>query len=180
MTLENFANSSALNGKGNREEGMEWEKEEELEKSTIALHTTGIPLEQSTTEYLSHNAIASALAYLSDVWPHLPMTAAMREAWVDILCQLHPGELKPALAKDRGDKRFRPDPYPLLSTVLGLRAEAVAASRAEQTRADLEARRDTTPAGNEHVASVIAEARKVLGPTHRRTEQRHYTIPGVK
>src|SRR5450759_1818512 len=165
MILENYTKHSALNGKGNREEGMEWEKEEELEKSTIALHTTGIPLEPSTTEYLNHNAIASALAYLSDVWPHLPMTVAMREAWEDILCQLHPGELKPALAQM--PSKFRPDPYPLLERILASRAEGSHQAEYDQTQRHLAEQRGIAPAENTHVASVIAEARATLGPTKR-------------
>ena len=130
----------------------------------IALHTTGIPVEQSTTEYLNHNAIASALAYLSDVWPHLPMTVAMREAWEDILCQLHPDELKPALAQM--PSKFRPDPYPLLEKILAGRTKDQAKDRhqaeLDATQRRLAEQRDTTPAGPGHVANVIAEARKVL------------------
>jgi hypothetical protein len=145
-------------------------------KTTIALHTTEIPLEPSTTKFLDHNAIASALAYLSDVWPHLPMTVAMREAWTDILCQLHPGELKAALA--RMPSKFRPDPYPMFEIILAIRAGDSRQAALDATQQRLAEQRDTTPAENEHVASVIAEARKVLGPVHKRTEQRHYTIPG--
>jgi hypothetical protein len=163
------------------------EEKDKDKKSTIALHTTGISLEPSTTEYLNHNAIASALAYLADVWPHLPITVAMREAWTDILCQLHPGELKLGLAQM--PSKFRPDPYPLFEKILASRTKGHAkdrhAAEYEATQRHLAEQRDTTPARNEHVASVIAEARKVLGPTHRRTEQRHYKnyknykIPGA-
>jgi hypothetical protein len=74
---------------------------------------------ETEAKCLDPQSIQAALVYLTDSWPHHSMTAAVREAWEDVLTRLRPGELKPALAKVRG--RFRPDPYPILELVLASR-----------------------------------------------------------
>ena len=84
--------------------------------------TTSNAAGQQSSTYLDLEAIEAALTYLADTWPHQQMTPGQREAWMDILCQLHPGELKPALRKLSG--RFRPDPYAVLEIVLADRASS--------------------------------------------------------
>ena len=69
---------------------------------------------------LGPNAVDSAIRYLIDRWPNHPMTAAQREAWVDILVVLEPDELRPALAKCPSGG-FRPDPEKVLDAVVASR-----------------------------------------------------------
>ena len=79
---------------------------------------TEISSQVAPPSYLDRDAIESAIKFILGNWPNAaPMTAAQREAWVDILGVLHPGELRPALAARTDDKTYRPDPYTVLEIV---------------------------------------------------------------
>jgi hypothetical protein len=82
--------------------------------------TTYIGGPEQSSSFLDHEAQDSALTYLADNWPHMPLTAAQREAWLDVLGKLRQGELMRAL-RDMNPGRFRPDAYAVLDAVLALR-----------------------------------------------------------
>lgn len=105
-----------------------------------------------SSSYLDLNAIEAALTYLADTWPHQQMTATQREAWTDVLCQFHPGDLKSALRKLPG--KFRPDPYAVLEVVL--------ASRGSLRVPDYVPTDDEPPAKPETAAEWLAYCREQL------------------
>ena len=81
--------------------------------------TTTSNAQSEQSSFLDHDGIEAALTYVTDNWPNMQLAPAQREAWLDILCQLHQGELKPAL---RGfPAAFRPDAYAVLEQVLANR-----------------------------------------------------------
>ena len=104
-------------GAGSREE---LEREMEIVDDSRVTTTDGGNSQSSP--YLDQAAIDAALIYVTDNWPHQQMTPAQQDAWLDILCQLKPGELKPALRRLAG--RFRPDAYVVLEAVLASRPAA--------------------------------------------------------
>lgn len=81
--------------------------------------TEGLAQVEQSSSYLNQDLTEAALRYVTDNWPHQQLTPAQREAWLDILCQLKVGELKPTLSKIGG--RFRPDAYAVLDAVLAAR-----------------------------------------------------------
>ena len=110
-------------------------------------------VEQSSS-YLDPAATEAAIGYLNDNWPHQQLTPSQRDAWIDILCQLHPGELKPALAKMPG--RFRPDAYAVLEVVLASRAELSRRQREhdeKRLRAEQRAEMTAPPSTGAHAAA---------------------------
>ena len=115
-------------------------------------------VEQSSS-YLDPAATEAAIGYLNDNWPHQQLTPSQRDAWIDILCQLHPGELKPALAKMPG--RFRPDAYAILEIVQGQRAARTAATR-RQIEAQQQAQRRTETAEYQRTDACGMAAQEVF------------------
>lgn len=98
--------------------------------------TTYISGPEQSSSYLSHEQIDRALQWLRDNWPHQQLTPAQEDAWLDVLCQLHPGELQTAVRETVGrghPARFRPDAYPLLEVVIAMRRPARAPFEPEDT-----------------------------------------------
>ena len=90
---------------------------------------------------LDNDAAARAVQFILATWPNAaPMTAAQREAWIDVLTLMHPGELKRALAARTDDKSHRPEPYAILEVVNGLRALDARIAREHRERQDREQR----------------------------------------
>jgi hypothetical protein len=74
--------------------------------------TTSNAINEQSSIFLNLEQMAAAVEYLVTCWPGKQMLPDERESWLDVLCMVHPGELKPALA--RIGTRYRPDPYALL------------------------------------------------------------------
>lgn len=121
--------------------------------------TTGGDVDQSSS-FLDQAAIDAALVYVTDNWPHQQMTPAQQDAWLDILCQLHPGELKPALRRLAG--RFRPDAYVVLEAVLAARPSP---KHPDYSKPEEYARTDTCAQAAERVFSQFAS----IMPSRRNT-----------
>jgi hypothetical protein len=85
--------------------------------------TTSNAINEQSSIFLNLEQMAAAVEYLVTCWPGKQMLPDERESWLDVLCMVHPGELKPALA--RIGTRYRPDPYALLEAVRSSRPSAL-------------------------------------------------------
>jgi hypothetical protein len=109
------------------------------------------------------------------------MNDATQAAWQSVIDRLTVDQFQRAARTSRNvrpveQRHLRPSTEAFMGYAAG---GSVSANEAiAETSRHLAEQRDTTPAGNDHVQLVIAEARATLGPTHKRTEQRHYKIPG--
>ena len=107
-----------------------------------------------SSPFLNPGQVSHALAYLSDNWPHQPMSPPQREAWVHVLELIQPGELVPALALC-ANGRFRPDAYAVLC----------AARNARPTTVTLWEAHEVDPASPEVAKTWLSRIRVELGPT---------------
>jgi hypothetical protein len=61
--------------------------------------TTSNAINEQSSIFLNLEQMAAAVEYLVTCWPGKQMLPDERESWLDVLCMVHPGELKPALAR---------------------------------------------------------------------------------
>jgi hypothetical protein len=117
----------SLNTETETETKSETYPETETRKGGTTVHTTEISPSVAPPSYLNQTGIDAALRYVQGNWPKsAPMTADQREAWLDVLCQLRKDELKAACALRTDNQTYRPDAYPILEIVIGMRSAAKA------------------------------------------------------
>ena len=102
----------------------------DTDSSRSTVTTTENPDQVALLPLLDNEAATKAVGFILATWPNAaPMTASQREAWMDVLTLLHPGELKRAFAARTDDKSHRPEPYATLEVVQRQRAARTAAIR---------------------------------------------------
>ena len=114
----------------------------DTDSSRSTVTTTGNPDQVALLPLLDNDAATKAVGFILATWPNAaPMTASQREAWMDVLTLLHPGELKRALAARTDDKSHRPEPYATLEVVNNLRAQDARIAREYRERQEQDQRR---------------------------------------
>lgn len=98
------------------------EHREQRTENRELLTSTSEELEpkRSSTTTLDSRAIEKAIQWLSDQYPHQPMSADLVDSWTEVLARMRFGELLPAVAACRKG-RFRPDPVETLQAALDAR-----------------------------------------------------------
>ena len=149
-------------------------KEGDTDSSRSTVTTRENPDQVALLPLLDIDAATKAVGFILATWPNAaPMTAAQREAWMDVLTLMHPGELKRALAARTDDKSHRPEPYAILEVVNHLRAQDARIAREYKERQEREQRRadataPVTPTALSAAQDVFDQWRHLRRPGKRR------------